>query len=237
MGIKRSLFDLCILLNLPYKIASCARFHTFLLLSLRSYVKTGGKHWACKALRALQWYPLVSWRCFRNMASDCEGDSDRVFDKHSADTFPPWKGLTERQPSLWAAPLCAYKSRELGGLSINSRFGVRPEKSSSPISVSKSETQSAGRSQPAAALHAQRHLLFDSCRKTSSIRRLATKQTRMPFCIQSICFCLMLNWSGFCSWLCWSHMLRYQVSVLAIAWSTLKPIRFSANLNDTVVCC
>lgn len=58
------------------------------------------RHRACKALRALQWYPLKPWRCFRNTASDCEGDSDRVFDKHSADTFPPRKGLTGRQPSL-----------------------------------------------------------------------------------------------------------------------------------------
>lgn len=52
------------------------------------------------ALGALQWYPLEPWRCFRNMASDCEGASDRVFDKHSADTFPPRKSLTGRQPSL-----------------------------------------------------------------------------------------------------------------------------------------
>lgn len=70
------------------------------VLSLQSYEKTEEKNWGCKALRALQWYPLVSWRCFRNMAPDCEGDSDRVFDKHSADTFPPRKGLTVRQPSL-----------------------------------------------------------------------------------------------------------------------------------------
>lgn len=150
---------------------------------------------ACKC--TLQWYPLESWRCFRNMASDCEGDSDRVFDKHSADTFPPRKGLTGRQPSLWAAPPCAYESRELGGLSISGRFGVRPEKSSSPVSVSKSETLSAGRSPPAAASHAQWHLLFDSCAKTSSIRRLATKQTRMLFCVQSVCLGLILTLCAF----------------------------------------
>lgn len=96
------------------------------------------------------------------MAIDCGGDSDSVLDKQSADPFPSQRGMTGGLPLQRAAPLCAYKSRELGGLSINGRFGVRPEKSSSPISVSKSETQSAGRSLPAAAVYAQRHLLFGS---------------------------------------------------------------------------
>ncbi len=64
-------------------------------------------------------------------------------------SFP--KGNDRGLPLLQAAPLCACKSWELGGLSINGRFGVRPEKSSSPISISKSETLSAGRSLLAAA--------------------------------------------------------------------------------------
>lgn len=61
-------------------------------------------------------------------------------------SFP--KGNDKGLPLLRAAPLRAYTSWELGGLSINGRFGVRSEKSSSPISVSKSETLSAGRSLP-----------------------------------------------------------------------------------------
>ena len=92
-------------------------------------------------------------------------------------------------PLQRVAPLCAYKSWEMGGLSINGRFGVRPEKSSSPISVSKSETQSAGHSARCSLTCTKTPVVWLSCKDLINLG--VCSQTNTNAILYSVLYCFM----------------------------------------------